>query len=87
MTQCLDLSLRGHCPHASYELTGQCLLKQVTSFKAEDAACELPLRHTIAGNSLCNTLDKKNLKMLLGQFEYEHVANYTKMQSIASKCR
>ena len=27
MTPCLFLSLRGHGPHASYELAGQCLLK------------------------------------------------------------
>ena len=27
MTQYLDLSLRGHGPHASYEPTGQCLFK------------------------------------------------------------
>ena len=49
VTQYLDLSLRGHGPHASYELTGQCLGRQMNFYK-EAAASKLPLRHTDPGS-------------------------------------
>ena len=49
VTQCLDLSLRGHGPHASYELTGQYLKRQM-NFNKEAAASKLPLRHTVPGS-------------------------------------
>ena len=67
MTQCLDLSLRAHGPHASYELMGQCLLRQVTFFKNEAAASEnCHCAAQLLAVAFRNTLKKKHFSAVPG---------------------